>query len=106
VTYELLRAIIAHLISKFSEGRSPVAEFHVPLKITDCTIDGAGEKAAKFWRFSISSRWPEAGRQRAETSGSTMIVGFLIAVSWLNRDHSHVVWRIIARASMAGERQS
>jgi hypothetical protein len=91
VTYELLRAIIAHLISKFSEGRSPVAEFHVPLKISDCTIDGAGEKAAKFWRFPVSSRWPEADRLSAETSGSTMIVGFLIGVSGLNSDHSHAV---------------
>jgi hypothetical protein len=38
--------------------------------------------------------------------GSTMIVGFLIAVIWLNNDRPHAVWRIVARASMMGDWQS
>jgi hypothetical protein len=101
-----LQLLSSGFLRGVSEGRSPVAEFHVPLKISDCTIDGAGEKAAKFWRFPVSSRWPEADRLSAETSGSTMIVGFLIGVSGLNSDHSHAVWRVIARSSMTGERQS
>jgi hypothetical protein len=94
---------------RVSEGRSPVAEFQVPLKISDCTIGRAGEKAAKFRRFSYKLTPARGGPARVQTmerTGSTMIVGFLIAVSWLNSNRPHVVWRIIARASMMGERQS
>ena len=35
-----------------------------------------------------------------------VIVGFLIAVCWLNNDRPHAVWRIVARAPMMGDRQS
>jgi len=70
---------------------------------------GCREKAAKFRRFSckltLARGWP-ARVQTMERTGSTMIVGFLIAVSWLNSNRSHVVWLVIARASMTGERQS
>jgi hypothetical protein len=66
------------------------------------------EKAAKFRRISCKLTPAQAGRQvrTVERKGSTMIVGFLVAVSWLNNDRPHAVWRIIARASMMGDRQS
>jgi hypothetical protein len=70
---------------------------------------GCREKAAKFRRFSckltLARGWP-ARVQTMERTGSTMIVGFLIAVIWLNNDRPHAVWRIVARASMMGDWQS
>jgi len=65
------------------------------------------EKAAKLRRISCKLTPAQAGRQvrTMERKGSTMIVGFLVAVR-LNNDRPHAVWRIVARASMMGDRQS
>jgi hypothetical protein len=88
-------------------GQLPVGGPLTPMRFYSSMSLGR-EKAAKFRRISCKLTPAQAGRQvrTMERKGSTMIVGFLIAVCWLNNDRPHAVWRIVARAPMMGDRQS